>query len=345
MLRLRSLGDTLLTTPALRALKAWRPDLKLAALVDRRSSDVLAGNPDVSERIEFDGARRLGEVVARVRGEKFALAVNVHGGTLSALLTLGSGACYRAGRTHFRFRFAYNLLCPEPPAVVGRREIHTVEDRLSTFYWLGVPQGEVPGLQVFPQESARDAVHKKLAAHGVHAGTRYGVLHPTATFFTKEWPLARFLELAGWLQREQGLVPVLSCGPGEARRIRRALAGRAVACLGETSVGELIALIEGAALYVGNDSGPTHIAAALGRPLVVLFGSSNSVAWRPWQTAHELVQNYYPCNPCPGDRCYVFDEPKCILSITLEQVQAAVERTLARMPVPANLPSVGAKRV
>lgn len=332
VLRLRSLGDTLLATPALRALKAWRPDLEVSALVEKPFSDLLAGNPDVAERIEFDGAGNLLPVVGQLRRRNFALAVNVHGGTLSALLTLASRARYRAGRTHFRFRFAYNVLCPEPPAVLGRTAMHTVEDRLSTFYWLGVPRQEVPGLQIFPQDGGRRAVREKLAGHGLAAGARYAVLQPTATFFTKEWPRERFAELGEWLHREHGLFPIFSCGPGEERRVAAGVRGRGGICLDGLSVGELMALIEGAALFVGNDSGPTHIAAALGRPLVVLFGSSNSVAWAPWQAAHQLVQNYYPCNPCPGDRCYAFDEPKCILSITLGQVQQAVERALAVSP-------------
>ncbi|MFQ5816561.1 MAG: glycosyltransferase family 9 protein [Terriglobia bacterium] len=329
LLRLRSLGDTLLTTPALRALKAWRPDLKVSALVEKHFADVLAGNPDVSERIEFDGAASLLRVVARLRRRRFALCVNVHGGTLSALLTRASGARYLAGRTHFRFRRAYNVLAPEPPAVLRRTAVHTVEDRLSTFYWLGLPQGEVPGLQIFPQEDARRTVREKLAEQGLAAGTRYAVLQAAAKFPSKEWPLERFAELGEWLQRAHGLVPVFQCGSGEERRIQREVRGRAGVCLARLSVAELISLIEGAALFVGNDSGPMHIAAALGRPLVVLFGSSNSVAWGPWRAAHALVQNYYPCNPCPGDRCYAFDEPQCILSITQGQVQQAVERALA----------------
>lgn len=326
VLRLRSLGDTVLTTPALHALKAWRPDLEVSVLVEKPFAGVLLGNPDVAERIEYEA--NLLALVARLRRCRFALCANVHGGTLSALLTFASGAPVRAGRTHYRFRFAYNALCPEPPVVLGRTQVHTVEDRLSTFYWLGVPPGPIPPLQVFPQEAARASVRARLAARGVRSGTGYAVLHPTATFFTKAWPLERFAALGEWLQREQNLVPVFTCGPGEEARVREGLKGKSALCLDGLPVAELMALIEGAALYVGNDSGPTHLATALGRPLVVLFGSSNSTAWRPWQTPHELVQNYFPCNPCPGDRCYAFDQPACILSITLEQVQRAVEQAL-----------------
>jgi ADP-heptose:LPS heptosyltransferase len=105
--------------------------------------------------------------------------------------------------------------------------------------------------------------------------------------------------------------------------------GKALIRLEGLPLPELVALLEPAALFVGNDSGPAHIAAALNRPLVVLFGSSNSTVWRPWRASHEIVQNHYACNPCRGDRCYAFAQPECILSITLEQVRAAVERVLA----------------
>jgi heptosyltransferase-3 len=333
VLRLRSLGDTLLTTPALRALKAWRPDLELSVLVEKRFADVLVGNPDVAERIEYDRPASLPEVVARLRRLRPALTVNVHGGTLSALLTLMSGARWRAGRTHYRLRFAYYVLCPEPHLVLGRRRMHTVEDRLTTFYALGLPMGEVPPLQIFPQRGARQAVRERLARLNVPGDARYAVLHVTTTFFTKEWPAERFAALGGWLAREHDLVPVFTCGPGERGRIGRALPAGPGVLFSPPTVSELIALIEGATLYVGNDSGPTHIAAALHRPMVVLFGSSDSVAWSPWRAAHERVQNDFPCNPCPGDRCYAFDEPRCILSLTLEQVQQAVERALRVAPV------------
>jgi len=332
VLRLRSLGDTLLITPALRALKAWRPDLEVSTLVEKRFADVFAGNPDVVETLCFESRAQVPSAVAALRRRKFALAVDVHGGATSALLTLASGARHRAGRTHYRFRFAYNVLCPEPPEVLGRTAMHSVEDRMTTFLWLGVPLGEIPALQIFPQPAARAAVRERLAVHGVPAGMRYAVIQATARFFTKEWPLARFAKLADWLHHEHELVPVFNCGPGEEERLAPALRGRSGVCLA-TSVGELAALIEGAALFVGNDSGPTHLAAALRRPLVVLFGSSSAGIWGPWKAAAEVVQNDFPCIPCPGDRCYAFDEPQCILSITLEQVQRAVEQAL-RAAVP-----------
>ena len=96
-----------------------------------------------------------------------------------------------------------------------------------------------------------------------------------------------------------------------------------------------MALLERAKLFVGNDSGPTHIAGAVGSPVVAIFGSSNSKIWKPWRATAQIVQNSYPCNPCPGDQCYQFSEPECILSVTESQVQEAIDVALAQVTRPS----------
>ena len=338
IVRLRSLGDAVLTTPALRALKRWRPDLRLSILLYPRFAPVLAGNPNLEEILELDpgvpsGWARVIRTVAELRRRDFTAAFNLHGGTLSALLTRLSGAPHRAGFSYFRFRLAYTLTA-DVRTVFGRNRLHAVENQIALFYAAGLPQREIPPLEVFPQPEARAAVSQRLAQRGLAPGTRYALLHPIATFFTKEWPFERYGELARWLEEEHGLAPVLTCGPGEGAKLDAVARGygKALLRLEDLPVPELVALIEGAALFVGNDSGPGHIAAALERPLVVLFGSSDSMAWRPWSRSAPqsgVVQNPYPCNPCRGDRCYAFAQPECILSITPEQVRAAVERVLA----------------
>lgn len=339
LIRLRSLGDALLTTPALRALKQWRPDLSLSVLLYRRFAPILAGNPDVDEVIAFDPAgagapATIARTLAAIRRRRFAACFNLHGGTLSALLTRLSGARERVAFGHFRFRFAYTALAPAPEVVLGRDRLHNVERLLALFYWAGLPPGEIPPLTVVPQPTARAAVAQMLAARGLPPGGRYAVLHPIANFFTKEWPFERYAELAHLLEREHGLIPVFTSGTGEGAKldaVARAYGG-ALVRMESLTVSELVALIEGAALFIGTDSGPAHIAAALGLPVVVLFGSSDSTAWGPWRTPHAVVQNPYLCNPCRGDRCYAFAQPECILSISLAQVRAAVERLLTKVP-------------
>jgi heptosyltransferase-2 len=94
------------------------------------------------------------------------------------------------------------------------------------------------------------------------------------------------------------------------------------------SISELGWILGRASLFVGNDSGPTHLAAALSIPVVVLFGSSDSALWSPWKASYRMVQNSFDCNPCPGYRCLVYNEPRCILSITPSQVKAAIDALL-----------------
>ena len=121
----------------------------------------------------------------------------------------------------------------------------------------------------------------------------------------------------------------MTAGPGEesfAGQTAKEIDG-ALIMLG-LSIPELAELIRGARLYVGNDSGPMHLAAAVGTPTIAVWGSSDSRRWRPWSVKHRVVQNPFECNPCPGYRCLVADSPLCIESVTVAQVNAAVEEML-----------------
>jgi len=350
IVRLRSLGDTLLLTPALRALKAWRPDLRLTVLLYDRFAPVLEGNPDADEVVAFNAAGMrsalaLAGVAARLRRQRFAACFNLHGGTLSALLTRASGARHRISFEHFRFGFLYTGRSPHPRTLLGHNQLHTVEAQIALFYAAGLPQGEIPPTRIFPQEAARKTVQRLLRAREIDPGSGYAVLHPVANFYTKEWPFDRYAELARLLEEKHGLAPVFISGPGEGNRLDAVArhCRKPLVRFDSLTLPQLAALIEGARLLVGNDSGPAHVAAALGRPTVVLFGSSNASLWHPWRTQHEIVQNYYACNPCKGDRCYAFEKPECILSIRVEQVEAAVNKLLAAPATTSQGVQVGAR--
>ncbi len=328
IVRLRSVGDVVLLTPALAALRAWRPDLRLRVLVEPGCAAVLERNPAVTEILL---ARDFLATVRELRRRRFAIAFNQHGGPTSALLTSASGAPVRVCWEGRQFSFLYNVHVPGPVMVNGRSSMHTVEHRISQFFWTGLPAGPIPPAAVYPNPLAVAAISQKLAGLGIAAGRPYAVLRPGAATFTKRWAVEHFAEIARWLRNAHGLAPVVDLGPGDrdiAAAIRQHLAPVGPV-FDSLDLRELIALIAGARLYIGNDTGPTHIAAALGRPSVVIFGSSSSVYWRPWNTEHRVVQNDFPCNPCRGDRCYAFAEPRCILSVTLEQVRDACAALLA----------------
>ena len=164
--------------------------------------------------------------------------------------------------------------------------------------------------------------------HAAMQDRPYVVIHPGALQVTKRWDTGRYAEVARTLQNE-GFTIALTGGPGEeslVAEVARHVAGTTI-LLGLT-IPELGELIRGARLYIGNDSGPMHLATAVGTPTVVPWGSSDSEAWRPWGAKSRVIQNPFECNPCPGYRCLVADTPLCIESVSVEQVTAAVRELL-----------------
>jgi heptosyltransferase III len=328
IIRLRSLGDVVLLTPSLAALHAWRPDLRLSVLVESACRAALEGNPAVSQIIVTQG---FAATAMALRRQHFPVVFNQHGGPRSALLTAATGAPARVCWKGKQFAFLYNVQVPDAVEYYGTLQVHSVEQRMAQFYWAGLPQGPIPPARIYPQPDALNAVSDLLRPRGIADGEGYAVMQPAARFFTMCWPKFHFAELASWL-KARGIRTIVNLGPGEGELLGDARSGFEASdsiILDSLDLRELIALIAGARIFVGNDSGPVHLASALGVPAVVVYGSSSSVHWRPWRVAHRVVQNDFPCNPCRGDRCYAFDEPKCILSVSFEQVRDACEALLA----------------
>ena len=266
ILRLRSLGDCVLTTPALDILKRCRPDLRLAVMVEDRFRAVFEGNPDLDETLP--------PAVAALRRWRPLLCLNLHGGGRSAWMTALSGARYRAGFGHFRYQPVYNVRIPRAQEVLGvERKVHTAEHLASAVFYLGAPLVEIP--------------RAKLAlAGGTACPTKtktHAVVHPFATTPGKTWGAGGFLAVAQHL-KQSGIEPVFIGGGDDdfsPFRAFRAVAG--------APLSEIKRLIAGASLYVGNDSGPAHMAAALGVPAVVIFGASDPAIWGPWRSVSEVV--------------------------------------------------------
>jgi len=328
IIRLRSLGDVVLLTPALAALHSWRPDLRLSVLVEPAWRAVLEDNPAVSEILI---ARGFAATALALRRRKFPIVFNQHGGPTSAFLTAASGAAVRVCWSGKQFDFLYNVLAPDAVEFYGTLQVHTVEQRMTQFYWTGLPRGPIPRAEVFPSADARQTIDEVLRRTGIAVGEPYAVIQPGGRYFTKRWAVEHFAELGKWLMESRGIRPVVILGPGEtgiASVVRERFRPGAVV-LESLDLRLLIALTAGAWIFIGNDAGPAHLASAAGTPAVIIFGSSSSVHWRPWKVEHRVVQNDFPCNPCKGDRCYAFDEPRCILSVTFEQVRDACEALLA----------------
>lgn len=314
LVRLRSMGDVLLLTSPLHALKREFPGFRVSVLVDAPFAACFDGNTDVNEVLTTAGGKAW--TIRTLLGRRFDAIINLHGGPTSLAYSLAARGA-RVGTTDCQFPRLYHRLVPRED---GRR--HTVENTMRLFRRLGVETDPAPPLYYAPQVDAAAWVRQHVT------GEDYAVIHPGARMSTKRWASENFAAIGRQLAGS-GLKPVVTAGPGEegvaAETARRLPASSVV--LGLT-IPKLAELIRRARLYVGNDSGPMHLAAAVGTPTVAVWGSSDSIRWHPWMVEHRVVQNPYDCNPCPGYRCLVADTPLCIESVTVDQVSAAIDAIL-----------------
>jgi len=334
VVRLRSIGDTVLATPSLHALRRFLPEARIDVLLEDWVAPLLEGSSDVDRVLTVrrkSQSSRL-RVARRLRAEGYDVAYNLHGGSTAALLVRASGARHRVGYADYAYAALHNQQAPPSAELWGLEKTHSAEQQLALLGWTGVPVTDRPASRLNVTHEAASAVERRLEDEaGLSPGQPFALIHPAAAFDTKTWAAANFARVVEHLAA-RGLAAVAVAAPGEGSVIEevRAHSGAPLAGFTDLSLPELTALAARATLFVGNDSGVAHIAAAVRVPQVVVFGSSNVAHWRPWTAAPaEVVREEMPCAPCPGYTCAEFGAPECIRRVPPERVVAAVERVLA----------------
>ncbi len=311
------MGDCLLLTSPVRALKLEFPEFRISVLVDQRFADCFDGNPDFGEII---AARGKLSTAIRLLARRYDAIINLHGGPTS-LVFAGMAWGRRIGAEQYRYARLYHGLFPRPEPAA-----HTVESTMAIFRHLGLRAEDAPPLRYESHPAQATRIRDTFQERP------YVVIHPGSVMATKRWAAGRFAALARKLH-EQDLGIALTCGPGEESVVGQvAKEIPATTMMLGLSIPALAELIRGARLYIGNDSGPMHLAAAVGTPTIAVWGSSDSRRWRPWRVDHRVVQNPFECNPCPGYRCLVADTPLCIESVTVDQVHEAANELLRMKP-------------
>ncbi len=336
LIRLRSLGDSILTLPLLDALKNWRPDLQLDILIETPYAAVFLNHPAVHETLILKaqnqpsptGWGRL-QAIWEIRKRHYSAVLNLHGGTTSLLFSILSGAKLQIGQGSHRGSRFYNLRVPDSFSVWKRRPIHTVEHQLTFMRWLEIPLPDNLSGFLYLDQSARNRVRDRLMNTGI---SNYFLIQPSATLYTKQWSSNNYAQLGDYLFKKHALPVIYCAAPHEAQvmlDIGKEAKERHI-CWADLPLDELFALIEGCRLFIGNDSGPTHAASVLRKPVVVIWGSSNFQAWHPWGTDYEAIRSDLPCMPCAGYTCKAFEEPRCIKDISFARVADACDNILRR---------------
>ncbi len=318
-----SLGDVVHALPTLAALRRRFPSSKLVWLVKWEWADVLEGNPDLDEVLAVDlSVQGWPAAIRAVREGRFDLVVDLQGLLRSAVLGWASGSATRVGFANGRegSPWFYTHCVPVPDA-----SMHAVDRYLLMARFLGA-EPEKPGPSAFclPRDPAAEArVEALLAAAGVQAGTMLVALNPSARWMTKRWPAESFAAVGDWLQR-QGGARVAVVGSGKERsagdEVIRLMRTTPLDLVGKTTMKELIALLRRLRVFITNDSGPMHLAAAIGTPVIAPFGPTDPARTGPYGEGHTILRSAVPCSPCFSRRCANVVELECLTTIRPQEV-------------------------
>ncbi|MEZ5427240.1 MAG: glycosyltransferase family 9 protein [Pyrinomonadaceae bacterium] len=331
VVRLRSIGDTVLATPSLLALRRHLPEARIDVLLEDWVAPVLDGFGAVDNVIRVSKKSKDRIRLARLlRRTQYDVAFNLHGGTTSTFLVRASGAKHRVGFSNYQYGFLYNHRLSSASDFWEQKKTHSAEQQLALLGFTGVPVKDKPKTHLDVTEDALTSIEKRIKSEIRNPKSKIAMLHPAAAFATKQWAAENFARVAGFLS-EKGF-QVMAVAAKRERPVLDELERSArteVLAFDDLTLPEITALASRAAVFVGNDSGIAHIAGAVGTPSVVIFGSSNRDHWRPWTDApHQIVYEEFACQPCPGYTCAEFGEPRCILSVRVEKVIEATERLL-----------------
>lgn len=350
LVRLRLIGDVVFTTPAVRALRRLHPRAHLTYLVETAAAPVVAHLPDIDRVVSLahvGGWQRVRDDLrlgAALRRERFDVALDFHGGPRAAWLTWASGARQRAGYAIQGRQWMYTHVVARSRELLPRHSVENQWDLVrEVFPAVGSPDPDRDPVVMGESPEARRQADARLRDAGVSPEDDLVVVHVSAGNPFRRWPADAFRALVARLARgAANRRIILTSGPSEAdaaarigQAARRDLGpdAGAVLELGHLSLAELHSVVLRAALFVGGDSGPLHVAATTGTPIVGLFGPTLAERSAPWRSRHSITESVdagpLPCRPCDQRRCVPGDF-RCLTALSPDVVARAAEHALER---------------
>ena len=336
VIKLRYIGDVLLSTPVLANLRHQFPGAHITMVVNKGTDEVLKHNSNINSIIPIDRSRVKGRILGRIlyslrfvkeiRRERFDLVVDLTDGDRGALMSFLSGAPIRIGfnsNREIRGRLYTKIVHPSQP------RLHNVEYQLEALKALGLSI-ETKRLELPWSEKEETFVDNWVTKH--HLRNRpFVTIHSGARWWFKQWPLDRFSALAKKLKKQFDLESVFLGGDKELKELKEIqdnLKGQFIAA-SQLTLLQMAALIRRSKIFIGNDNGPMHVAAAVGTPVVALFGSSDPKIWGPWGEGHCVVYKGVSCSPCAHKGCDM-GELNCMQQISVSDVLDQLEKIRAK---------------
>jgi len=325
LVRFSSIGDILLTTPLIRALRRRHPDAQLIYVTKRAMTPLVADNPHVSQVVALEPDEPLAELAGQLRGLQPTHGLDLHGSLRSAALRL-LVHCRWSG--YAKRKLARTVLVATKVDVY-RGHVPVAERYFEAARQLDVrPDGGPP--EFFLGAAARERVTRWLGEHHLSDGAPLAALAPGAAHATKRWPIPHWQALAERL-RDAGYRLVVLGGPDD-RGAARQLGPLAESAAGEFTLQETGACLARAKVLVSGDTGVMHMATGVGTPVVALFGPTvEAFGFRPYQARATVLEQDLSCRPCStmGTARCPLGHHRCLVDLPPEQVAAAVERLVA----------------
>ncbi len=354
VVQLADIGDVVLTSPFLRELRSFLPCASITLAVQPRMFNLVEKCPYVDEVVPFrwrtignwkDAFRghvllwlEASRLAGRLWKKHFDTAVSLRWNNdacqaAAVILMYASGAPRRIAYINGPGDFLFHRLGDVNRLTTGgpvRGALkHEIERQLDILHFLGA-QPKDTRLEVWTSKDDEQFARDFLSGHGIVPPDFLIALAPGAAWAYRRWPADRFVELGRWLQETYNAFILIIAGKGEqdlARQVETGLQTRLTINLaGRTTLRQMAAVLKRCNLFLGNDSGPMHIAAASGVPSVGLFGPGEYERFRPWGKNNETIRLGLTCNPC-SENCR-FNEARCIQGITVAQVRSALEKKL-----------------
>jgi len=326
LIKLRYIGDVVLCTPLLPLIRKHFPDAKLTFLVNPGTEGVLCGNPYLDEVmiVPRQGWMKQWAFIRGLRKRGFDVVLDLTDADRSALLSWWSGASVRIGYNREK-RWRGTCYTHVRPSTYG--SMHMVDYHAQALVPLGIV--EAVGLpELFVGEEERQKSERLLV--GLPSATQFLVLlHPTARYELKAWPLERFAALADWLVGQGAQVAIIGSQQEWliGQQIVNVARKKLVNLMGQTPIPELAGLMKRSGLLIANDGGPLHIAAAVGCPAIGLFGPSDPAVWGPRGHTSRVIYKGVDCEECFYPGCSRGEE-SCMRQISVEEVCQAAQAFL-----------------